>query len=43
MEQGRINVKPFITHRFSLNDCNKALDMMRDRTEFFNKVMFVNE
>ena len=43
MEQGRINVKLFITHRFSLNDCNKALDMMRDKTEFFCKVMFINE
>ena len=43
MEQGKINVKLFITHRFSLNDCNKALDMMRDKTEFFCKVMFINE
>lgn len=40
MEQGRINVKPFITHRFSLGQCNEALAMMRDRTAFYNKVMF---
>jgi L-iditol 2-dehydrogenase len=41
MEQGRIHVKPFITHRFSLEQCNEALVMMRDRTSFYNKVMFV--
>lgn len=43
MAQGRINVKPFITHRFSLGQCNKALAMMRDRAVFFNKVMFTME
>lgn len=40
MAQGRINVNPFITHRFFLEQCNEALTMMRDRTAFFNKVMF---
>jgi len=43
MVQGRINVKTFITHRFLLEQCNEALIMMRDRTAFFNKVMFVIE
>lgn len=43
MAQGRINVKPFITHRFSLEQCNEAFVMMKDRTEFFNKVMFIME
>jgi L-iditol 2-dehydrogenase len=41
MAQGSINVKPSITHRFPLEKCSKALSMMRDRTEFFNKVMFI--
>lgn len=41
MEQGKINVKPFITHRFKLDDCIKAFEMVRDRKEFFNKVMFI--
>lgn len=41
MEQRKIDVKPFITHKLSLEDCQKALAMMRDRTEFFNKVMFL--
>lgn len=40
MEQKKIDVKPFITHKFSLDDCNEALEMMRDRKSFFNKVMF---
>lgn len=43
MEQGKINVKPFITHRFSLEQCNEAFTMMRDRTAFYNKVMFTME
>lgn len=41
MEQGKIDVKPFITHRITLEQGNGALEMMRDRSEFFNKVMFV--
>jgi len=41
MEQRKINIKPFITHKFNLDDCNKALEMMRDRKSFFNKVMFI--
>ena len=39
MAQGKLNVKPFITHRLTLEQCPEALVMMRDRTEFFNKVM----
>jgi len=39
MEQGKLDVKPFITHRLTLEQCPDALAMMRDRTEFFNKVM----
>jgi L-iditol 2-dehydrogenase len=41
MVHGSINVKPFITHRFPLEKCNEALSMMKNRTEFFNKVMFI--
>lgn len=42
MAGGHLDVSPFITHRFSFSDCNKAFEMMRNKTEFFNKVMFIN-
>lgn len=38
---GRLEVKPLITHRVPLEDLEDALVMMRDRGEFFNKVMYV--
>jgi L-iditol 2-dehydrogenase len=41
MSSGALNLKPLITHRFPLNEANKAFDMMYNRREFFNKVMFV--
>lgn len=41
MSQGKLKVSPFITHRFPLQDCPAALKMMRDKTEFYNKVMIV--
>lgn len=41
MANGQINVKPLITHKFMLEDCNKAFEMMKNKTEFFNKVMLV--
>lgn len=41
MANGKLNVKPFITHRFPLNKCSEALNMMCDRTAEFNKVMFL--
>ena len=40
METGKINVKPFITHRLPLSEGIKPFSMMRDRKEFYNKVMF---
>ena len=40
---GALDVTRFITHRFELSDCNKAFKMMRDKTEFFNKVLLINE
>ena len=41
MAENRFNVKPLITHRVSLDQLPEALSMMRDRTEFFSKVMFI--
>ena len=43
MASGRIDVKKFITHRFSLSEANKAFEMIRDKTEFSNRVMFIND
>jgi len=42
MEQGKLNVKPLISHRFSLSDNMDAFNIMHDREEYFNKVMFIN-
>ena len=42
MADGSINYADLITHRVDLFDCNRALTMMRDKTEFFTKVTFVN-
>ena len=39
VSEGKLNLKPLITHHFPLSECNTALEMMRDRTEFYNKVM----
>lgn len=39
MADGKINVKPLITHRLPLAECNKAFEMMKNKTEFYNKVM----
>ena len=39
MAQGKLQLEPFITHRLTLEQCPAGLIMMRDRTEFFNKVM----
>ena len=42
MAAGKLNVKPFITHRFGLDECGEAFRLVRDKTEFYNKVMFIN-
>ena len=42
MASGRIDLKPLVTHRVSLDGLNEAMEMMRDRRAFFNKVMFCN-
>jgi len=42
MAAGKLNVKPFVTHRFDFKDCNEAFEMARDKKTFYNKVMFVH-
>ncbi len=42
MASGKINVKDFITHRVSFEDGIKPFNMIKERKEFFNKVMYVN-
>ena len=39
MSSGLLNLKPLITHRVPISDGIQALEMMRDQSEFFNKVM----
>lgn len=39
MAEGKIDVKPLITHRFPLSDCHSAFELMKNRSEFYNKVM----
>lgn len=43
MANGEMMLEPLITHRFPLAKCNEALEMMRDKKEFFTKVTFVAE
>ena len=39
MEDGIINVKPLITHKFPLSKCNEAFEMIKNRSEFYSKVI----
>ena len=39
MAAKRIDLTPLVTHRVGLSEAFEALNMMRDRTEFFSKVM----
>ena len=43
MASGKLDVKPFITHRFPLKDINSAFEMVRDKKEFSNRVIFIME
>ncbi|HRK36128.1 MAG TPA: galactitol-1-phosphate 5-dehydrogenase [Candidatus Hydrogenedentes bacterium] len=43
MANGRLNVKPLITHRVDLPGLLDAMTMIRERKSFSNKVLFVNE
>ncbi len=38
----RLGLGELITHRYSLDECVKAFEMLRDRREFAVKAMFVN-
>jgi len=40
MKTGKIRTKPIITHRYGLEECQKAFEMMHNRTEVFIKVLF---
>ncbi|MDE3316639.1 galactitol-1-phosphate 5-dehydrogenase [Lacticaseibacillus zeae] len=40
VNSGRIKIKDLITHRFELEDMQKAFNMITTRSESFNKVMF---
>lgn len=42
MESGKLNVKPLVSHRFNFSESVQAFKLMRDRKEYFNKVMFIN-
>ena len=37
--EGKLNVKPLITHKFPLERVHEAFELMKERKEFFNKVM----
>ncbi|MGQ9608434.1 MAG: galactitol-1-phosphate 5-dehydrogenase [bacterium] len=41
MSSGALELKSLITHRYTLDHINEAFDMMYNRREFFNKVMFI--
>lgn len=43
MAEGRINVKPLITHKLPLSKCNEAFDMMKNKKEFYNKVVLYTD
>ena len=42
-QDGTIDFKPFISHKFSLCDVATVFDMIRDRKEEYNKILFVME
>ncbi|MBQ7095182.1 MAG: galactitol-1-phosphate 5-dehydrogenase [Clostridia bacterium] len=39
LAEGKLNVKPLITHKFPLSQVHDAFELMKERKEFFNKVM----
>lgn len=43
MVSGQIRAKPLITHTFPLSQVNAAFEMMKNRSEFYNKVMIKME
>lgn len=43
MNLGKLKVNPLISHRFKLEECKECFDMMYNRTEVYNKVLFKPE
>lgn len=43
MAGGKMDVKKFITHKVALSQANEALLMIRNKTGFSNRVMFISE
>ncbi len=43
MAENQINVEKLITHKFDLETMDNGLNIMKDNTEFFAKIMVVNE
>ncbi len=43
MNNGKLKANPLISHRFKLEECQECFDMMGNRTEIFNKVLFKPE
>ena len=43
MNNGKIKCNPLISHRLKLEECGNAFDMMFNKKEVFNKVMFKPE
>lgn len=41
MASGKIKYEELITHRYSLDQCCEAFEMMRSRREFYTKVTFI--
>ncbi|MCL1794138.1 MAG: galactitol-1-phosphate 5-dehydrogenase [Oscillospiraceae bacterium] len=42
ISEGRLPLEKMISHRFKLENCNEAFGVLKARTEFANRVMFVN-
>ena len=38
----KLDISCLVSHRFSLSECNTAFALMKNHSEFFNKVLFVN-
>ncbi len=39
----RIDVRPLVSHRFDFAQFEQAFDLIRNRREFFNKVLFIHQ
>lgn len=39
VESGKLKLKPLITHNFAFGELDKGLEIMREKTEFYNKIM----